>query len=283
MFQADQILPRLPFSDLPENTWLVLFSGRSVLLTGPETLPDPKCAALLLTAAGLRLPAELRRIGFLGSHCIAAAELPDPLPDPLPGGLTAVPLRAAMVQSGDDLRTAVCRAKKILFWLDQHRFCGRCRAELQDSEKDSAIFCPVCGARYFPQLAPAVIVAITRNEGREILLAHNRNFEGNVHSLIAGFVESGETVEQAVAREVLEETSLRIENIRYLRSQPWPFPNSLMLAFRADYLSGTAVPDGVELDSLGWFRPDNLPPLPRQGSVAASIIAEWCASLSSKG
>lgn len=280
MFQADQILPRLPLSQLPENTGIALFSGRSVILKKPETeeLPSPMDAAPLLAAPDFP-PPGLRRIGFLGSRCVAAAEIPDPLPGPLPAGLTAVPLRAALAQSSDDLRSALCRAKKILFWLSQHRFCGRCRTELQDSETDSAVFCPVCGARYFPQLAPAVIVAVTRNEGREILLAHNRNFEGNVHSLIAGFVESGETVEQAVAREVMEETSIRIGNIRYLRSQPWPFPNSLMLAFRAEYLSGNAVPDGAELDSLGWFRPDDLPPLPRQGSVAAAIIGDWCASL----
>lgn len=281
MFQTDQILPRIPLANLPENAFLILFSGRSVLLSGPDELPSPEKAAPLLAASSLRTP-DFRNIGFLDSRYVAAAELSDPLPDPLPGGLTAVPLRAALAGSGDDMRSALCRAKKILFWLDQHRFCGRCRAELKDSETDSAVFCPVCGARYFPQLAPAVIVAVTRNEGREILLAHNRNFEGNVHSLIAGFVESGETLEQAVEREVMEETSLRVGNIRYLRSQPWPFPNSLMLAFRAEYLSGTAVPDGAELDSLGWFRPDDLPPLPRQGSVAAAIIGDWCVSLSGR-
>lgn len=280
MFQADQILPRLDFAQLPENARIALFSGRSVILAGPEELPSPESIAPLLAGASVPTP-ELCCIGFLDSRCIAAAELPDLPPGPLPGGLTAVPLRAALAQSGDGLRSALCRAKKILFWLSQHRFCGRCRAELQDSETDSAVFCPVCGARYFPQLAPAVIVAVTRNGGREILLAHNRNFEGNVHSLIAGFVESGETVEQAVAREVMEETSIQVGNIRYLRSQPWPFPNSLMLAFRADHLSGNAVPDGVELDSLGWFRPDDLPPLPRQGSVAAAVIGDWCASLRS--
>ena len=279
MFQADQIFPRLSFSHLPQDARIALFYGRAVLLAGSEELPVLKDVVPILRALSLGT-SDFRRIGFLDSHCIAAAELPEPLPDPLPGGLKAVPLRAALAQSDDDQRSALCRAKKLLFWLNQHRFCGRCRAELHDSETDSAVFCPVCGARYFPQLAPAVIVAVTRNEGREILLAHNRNFERNVHSLIAGFVESGETVEQAVEREVMEETSIRVGNIRYLRSQPWPFPNSLMLAFRAEYLSGTAVPDGTELDSLGWFRPDNLPPLPRQGSVAAAIISDWCSSLS---
>lgn len=278
MFQADQILVRIPASRLPDNARLILFSGRSVILDGSE-LPGPGRAAALLAAVPIRTPDHFRSIGFSGPQCFAAAELERPLPDPLPGGLTAVPLRAALAQSAGDVKEALCRAKKILSWLDLHRFCGRCRTELQDSDTDSALFCPVCGARYFPQLAPAVIVAVTRNEGREILLAHNRNFEGNVHSLIAGFVEAGETVEQAVEREVMEETSIRVGNIRYLRSQPWPFPNSLMLAFRAEYLSGTAIPDGSELDSLGWFRPDALPPLPRQGSVAAAVIRDWCDSL----
>ena len=278
MFQADQILVRIPVSRLPDNARLILFSDRSVILDGSE-LPDPGRAAALLAAVPVRTPDYFRCIGFSGPQCFAAAELERPLPDPLPGGLTAVPLRAALAQSAGDAKEALCRAKKILSWLDLHRFCGRCRTELQDSDTDSALFCPVCGARYFPQLAPAVIVAVTRNEGREILLAHNRNFEGNVHSLIAGFVEAGETVEQAVEREVMEETSIRVGNIRYLRSQPWPFPNSLMLAFRAEYLSGTAIPDGSELDSLGWFRPDALPPLPRQGSVAAAVIRDWCDSL----
>ena len=278
MFQADQILVRIPASRLPDNARLILFSGRSVILDGSE-LPGPDRAAVLLSTVPIRTPDHFRSIGFSGPQCFAAAELERPLPDPLPGGLTAVPLRAALAQSAGDVKEALCRAKKILSWLDLHRFCGRCRTELQDSDTDSALFCPVCGARYFPQLAPAVIVAVTRNEGREILLAHNRNFEGNVHSLIAGFVEAGETVEQAVEREVMEETSIRVGNIRYLRSQPWPFPNSLMLAFRAEYLSGTAIPDGSELDSLGWFRPDALPPLPRQGSVAAAVIRDWCDSL----
>ena len=277
MFQADQFLARIPASRLPDNARLILFSGRSVILDGSE-LPVPERVGTLLAASSIRTP-DFRRIGFLDSQFVAAAELDRPLPVPLPDGLSAIPLRAAIARADHNVRMALCRAKKILFWLDQHRFCGRCRTELKDSETDSAVFCPVCGARYFPQLAPAIIVAVTRDGGREILLAHNRNFEGNVHSLIAGFVESGETVEQAVAREVMEEASIRIDKIRYLRSQPWPFPNSLMLAFRAEYLSGSAVPDGTELDSLGWFRPDALPPLPGPGSIAASIIDDWRTSL----
>ena len=277
MFVADQRLVQVSVKNVPADSRLILFSDRSVLFDGSE-LPVFKNIEPIITSSVIH-PSNFRRIGSIDGNSILAADLLQPLPEPLPGGLRALPLRAAIAQSGDDVKAALCRAKKVLFWLDQHRFCGRCRAELRNSENDSAQVCPVCGARYYPQLAPAVIVAVTRNEGREILLAHNRKFEGNVHSLIAGFVEAGETVEQAVEREVMEEAAIRVGNIRYLRSQPWPFPNSLMLAFRADYLSGTAVPDGIELDSLGWFRPDELPPLPRQGSVAAAVIGSWCAEL----
>lgn len=277
MFVADQRLVQVPVKNVPADSRLILFSDRSVLFDGSE-LPVFKNIEPFIVRSVIH-PSDFRRIGAIDGNSILAADLLQPLPDPLPGGLRALPVRAATAQSGDDVKAALCRAKKLLFWLDQHRFCGRCRAELRNSENDSAQVCPVCGARYYPQLAPAVIVAVTRNEGREILLAHNRKFEGNVHSLIAGFVEAGETVEQAVEREVMEEAAIRVGNIRYLRSQPWPFPNSLMLAFRADYLSGTAVPDGIELDSLGWFRPDELPPLPRQGSVAAAVIGAWCAEL----
>ena len=109
----------------------------------------------------------------------------------------------------------------------------------------------------------------------KILLAHNRNFTSGVYSLIAGFVESGETLEQAVAREILEETGIRVKNIRYYSSQPWPFPNSLMLGFIAEYDSGELNPDGLELESAGWYTVDDLPLLPEHGSIARKIIEDF--------
>ena len=135
-----------------------------------------------------------------------------------------------------------------------------------------ALVCPDCGLRYYPQLAPAVIVAVTRNSGSELLLAHNRGFEPGVYSLIAGFVEAGESVEAAVRRELREECGIAVRDIRYLTSQVWPFPNSLMLAFAAEYASGAARPDGEELSDLGWFTAADHPRLPGAGSVARRVI-----------
>jgi len=174
-----------------------------------------------------------------------------------------------------DAWNALCRARELLFWRKMHRYCGACRAELVPSSTDSALVCPQCHAHYYPQIAPAVIVAVTRNNGKELLLAHNRTFEPGIFGLLAGFVESGETVEQAVVREIQEETGVQVGNIRYLASQPWPFPNSLMLAFRAEYVSGDLQPDGTELTEAGWFSRDKLPNLPPPGSIARRIIENF--------
>ena len=135
--------------------------------------------------------------------------------------------------------------------------------------------CPACGMRYYPQLAPAVITAVLR-EGR-ILLAHNRNFQPGMYGLIAGFVEAGESAEDAVAREIREETGIEVGNIRYFSSQCWPFPNSLMLGYYADYVSGEARPDGIELESLGWFSAGNMPQIPPPGSIARRLIEDYLA------
>lgn len=213
---------------------------------------------------------ELPLIGRFGTtNCFAleTAEFPD-----LPENLVEFPIRQYLLEFDEGHRQALCRARGLLAWRKQHRYCGGCRTELIASGNDCGLVCPECAAVYYPQLAPAVIVAITRNDGKELLLAHNCSFAGNVYSLIAGFVEAGESVEAAVHREIWEECSIHVKNVKYLTSQVWPFPNSLMLAFSAEYDSGTATADGVELSDVQWFSADNLPDLPAAGSVARQVI-----------
>ena len=192
--------------------------------------------------------------------------------DVLPEYGTEYPIRQFLVEFPDEFQLPLCRAKNLLPWLEQHRFCGSCRAELEPSANDSGLKCPACRAVYYPQISPAVIVGITRNNGKELLLAHNRNFAGNMYSLITGFVEAGESAEAAVHREVWEECGIRVKNLQYVTSQMWPFPNSLMLAFQAEYDSGIAEADGVELSDLGWFTRESHPELPAPGSVARTVI-----------
>ncbi len=156
-----------------------------------------------------------------------------------------------------------------------HRWCGYCGHEMHLSKTEFACLCNHCRQRYYPQIAPCIIVAIRR--GEEILLAQHARHRNSIYTVLAGFVEVGETLEQAVAREVMEESSVRVKNVRYVTSQPWPFPHSLMMAFMAEYDGGELQHDGKELIDAGWYRYDDLPLLPPAGTVARRLIEDTVA------
>jgi len=156
-----------------------------------------------------------------------------------------------------------------------HKFCGYCGHEMQVSKTEWAALCGHCRERYYPQIAPCIIVAIRR--GDEILLAQHVRHRNGIHTVLAGFVEVGETLEETVAREVMEESNVRVKNVRYVSSQPWPFPNSLMMAFMADYDSGDIRHDPKELLNAGWYRYDALPMLPPPGTIARRLIEDTVA------
>lgn len=266
-----EYIPRLKDADncIPDDDDLIImFDKRSVILdfsSGRGMFPR---WAVLKN----KYPESISclAVGFLdGRRCLSADKINI---SELPAGLQEFPVRQFLFEYPEDWQTVLCRAKNLLTWRTMHRFCGGCRSELVASVKDSGLICPECGKVYYPQLSPAVIVAITRNEGRELLLAHNSSFSGNMYSLIAGFVEAGESVESAVHREIKEECGIQVKNLRYITSQMWPFPNSLMLAFQAEYASGNAEADGNELSDLGWFTKDEHPELPAHGSVARTVI-----------
>ncbi|EPN9529494.1 NAD(+) diphosphatase [Cronobacter malonaticus] len=156
-----------------------------------------------------------------------------------------------------------------------HKYCGYCGHEMHPSKTEWAMLCGHCRERYYPQIAPCIIVAIRRDD--KILLAQHTRHRNGVYTVLAGFVEVGETLEQAVAREVMEESNIRIKNLRYVTSQPWPFPQSLMTAFTADYDSGEIQIDTKELIDAGWYRYDQLPLLPAPGTVARRLIEDTVA------
>ncbi|MDR1788407.1 MAG: NAD(+) diphosphatase [Treponema sp.] len=201
----------------------------------------------------------------------------------LPPGWEALPVRGALASgcpgpAPDDADTLrMLRAFHLAVWRGESRFCGACGAPNKDSLSEYARVCTACGRLEFPRISPAVIILIT-NERDQILLAHNKSFAGGIYSLIAGFCEAGETAESAARREIREEAGLEVEELRYVRSQPWPFPNSLMLGFRAKCPRGEPRPDGVELDDARWFSRDALPSLPGASSIARALIGEWLAS-----
>jgi len=166
------------------------------------------------------------------------------------------------------------RAFHITQWRRESLFCGSCGTRNTWAPDELARLCPACGRLEYPRIAPAVITFITNDEDKA-LLAHNSKFTPGMYSLIAGFAEPGENLETAVAREIREEVNIEVRDIRYVMSQPWPFPNSLMAGFSARYASGTIKPDGVEIEDAQWFSRDNLPMLPGHGSVSRYLIEQW--------
>ncbi len=172
--------------------------------------------------------------------------------------------------SGAELAGLAARAKGLLNFKNEKRFCSKCGGVLKDDPYYTALTCTECNKQYFPQLEPAIITLVSR--GDEILLAQHKNRPDGVYSCLAGFVEMGETIENAVHREVFEETGIKVKNIRYVGSQSWPFPDQLMLAFRAEYKSGELKLQEEEISDAKWFKRDNLPKIPSPGSVAYNLI-----------
>jgi NAD+ diphosphatase len=208
-----------------------------------------------------------------------------PAEAPLPPHWQAIPVRQTLSSLTDDPITGrLLRAFHIAQWRRESLFCGSCGSKNTDAVFDAAKGngastgparqCPSCGRMEFPRIAPAIMVLVTNDEGK-ILLAHNNTFAPGLYSLIAGFVEAGENLEAAAAREVREEAGIEIRGIQYAASQPWPFPHSLMICFTARHASGNVKPDGVEIADAQWFSRDNLPTLPRLGSIARRLIERW--------
>jgi NAD+ diphosphatase len=173
------------------------------------------------------------------------------------------------------------RAVQLVEWRRTSRHCGRCGTATEVAAGERALRCPACGLLAYPRLAPAVIVLVRK--GDRALLAAGRGFRGGMYSALAGFVEPGESLEEAVAREVGEEVGVRLKDIRYVGSQPWPFPHSLMVGFRAEWDGGEIEPDGTEILDAAWWSVDDLPPIPPSVSIARTLIDQWVAEVGAAG
>ena len=168
------------------------------------------------------------------------------------------------------LKAGKCR--ELIYWDSNTQYCGTCGTPLRMHTPISKR-CPQCGREIWPALSPAIIVLV--HKGNEALLVHARNFKGDYYGLVAGFVETGETLEEAVHREVAEETGITITNLRYFGSQPWPYPNGLMVGFEADYVAGNIYLQKEELSHGAWFSKENLPAVPDKLSIARKMIDHW--------
>ena len=265
-------LPAFQKAEKSEGSeWLLAIENRRILMKSlGEKLCIPKRDELksILTKYILEDAAE-EYIGSYDGHdcyCLQISEQNE-----WPEGFQLVELRELTPQTGDPgLFILAGAANHILHWRSMNQYCGRCGHKTKKKDDERAFACDHCGNVVYPRISPATITAIVR--GNEILLAHNRNFAPGLFSLIAGYVEPGESLEQCVEREIQEEVGIKVKNIRYFSSQPWSFPDSLMMAFIADYDSGEIDVDKVEIIDADWFRADNLPLIPSTDSVAGKMI-----------
>lgn len=190
---------------------------------------------------------------------------------PLPDTLLPLSLKKSFELLGKDWFSEVVKAYSIINWDRNHQFCGRCGNLTVHKSGLFERVCTACGLALYPRISPSVIVLIKK--GDQILMARSPHFSPGAYGLIAGFVEAGESLEDAVHREVMEEVSIKIRNLRYFGSQPWPFPDSLMTGFIADYESGEIILDHHEIESADWYSADRLPGRPSTNlSIAAKLI-----------
>ena len=213
-------------------------------------------------------PIRIQYLGMLQGHPSYSAEVsPDTI---VPEGMSFRGLRSLYSVLREDIFLLAGKAIQIVNWDQTNQYCGRCGHKTQPIQDERVNKCPECGFLSYPHISPAVITAVLKDN--KILLSHNVAFRRNMHSLIAGFVEYGETLEECVRREISEEVSIQVRNIKYFGSQPWPFPNSLMIGFTAEYESGEVSVDRKEISEAGWYDVNNLPELPPKLSIARHII-----------
>jgi len=267
--RADRGLWFEPAVRIPENidgAIYFVFSKQSILDTREENGWLP-----LQRDTWLALAPELfteHYMGMLeGQHCFAV-DLVEPLPNQ-----EFTSLRNIANQDDDRLFALAGRATQVVEWFKTHQYCGRCGVQTELHQHDRARVCPECGMHFYPRLSPSIIVLVRR--GDEVLLARNANWPEGFYSTLAGFVEPGESVEETLHREVFEEVGIRIRNIRYKGSQPWAFPNSLMIGYHADYESGEFDLQEDEIADAQWFHYKSLPAIPGKIAISRWLIDDY--------
>jgi len=213
-------------------------------------------------------PVRTLYFGKLGDAHLYAAEAPRGAE--APEGMAWQGLRVLFSVLEDAHFALAGRAVQLVDWDRNHQFCGRCGAPTEAKNDERGRICKACRLTFYPKIAPAVMALVRR--GNEILLGRSPHFPPGMYSALAGFVEPGETLEQCIAREVLEEVGVHVTKVEYFASQPWPFPNSLMIAFFCEYAGGEIAPQETEIEAAEWFDIFQLPKLPSKISIARRLI-----------
>jgi NAD+ diphosphatase len=248
--------------------WTFVCRGDKILLREADfALPEPALLAALQDPSAVSGPAQALgswggryyQTVAAGAHC------------PLPAGHAFLSLRALFGAVPDGFLGLAGRAVQLAEWVRTHRYCGACATPTRQLAGERCFQCPSCGLSAYPRISPAMMVLIRR--GATVLLAQHANAPAGRYTALAGFLEAGESVEEAVHREVYEEVGLRVHKLRYFGSQSWPFPHSLMLAYTADYLDGEIRVDPAEIADARWFGAgDTWPDFAHTVSIAAELV-----------
>ena len=286
-FSAPLDYEHLVACDAPGEAHWFVFRGDELLVEmGPTVAPsdDPRVKA---RPAWAKLPLQKNHnwlgssaqrtlyLGRLAGQQCWAAELHAEAATP--AGMAWAGLRALFTVLDDAQFALAGRALQLVAWDRTHQFCGRCGTPTQAKPDERVRVCPACKLSAYPRVAPAIMALVKRET--ELLLARSPHFPPGMYSALAGFVEPGESLEQCLAREVHEEVGVRVNNIRYFASQPWPFPHSLMIAFVCDWVSGEVKPQETEIEEAKWFDVLQLPKLPSKISIARRLIDAVCQEL----
>ncbi len=269
-FSAERFVPAVqaPLTGAEPAWWFAFSAGQ---LLWPEAADAEFARQHEPTFA--RESAARHYLGTLGDVACWALAV-----DAVPNGWRGLPLRASLLSLPAPLASLAGRAAQVLEWDRTHRHCGVCGTPTQRQATERARRCPACGQVAYPRLSPAMMVLVWR--GRELLLARSPQYSAGMYSALAGFVEPGESLEECVVREVAEEVSVSIRNLRYYGSQSWPFPHSLMVAYTAEWAGGEIVPQADEIEAADWFGIDALPIIPPRYSIAGHLIRDTVAAMS---
>ncbi len=251
--------------DQPQELCLA-FRGKDVVLTSDGRLPSFDELN--------ELQDKCRTYGFLAEPEYGFCALGIETDEELPAGFTTQQVRLYNCNRSEDISLRLLRAKALLHWHQQLQYCPKCGTRLATPHPTlTAMQCAECGAVHFPRIQPCIIVLV--NKGDKLLLCRHVQRHQTIYACVAGFMEAGETAEQTVHREVLEETGLTVKNLKYFGSQSWPFPAQLMIAFTAEYESGELHLQEDEIADANWYSLDRLPSLPQPGSIAYEMIHDF--------
>ncbi len=276
---SESVPPFVPVAGSPAATaddqWFPTRAGKVLIvdgLDGPRPLTSDQAAAL---GDALGTSLVLGRVEGEPGHWWTAdvgADF-DEFTAPV-DGLMFTDLRSMMATLDPLIWNIAGRATQIGDWYRDNQRCGRCGGPMQMSDSERSMTCPVDGFSAYPRLSPAVIVLVEHPDGRA-LLARNIAWSMPMYSTLAGFIEPGESLEDCIHREIMEEVAISVADLRYFDSQSWPFPNSLMLGFFATYVDGEITPAPDEIADAQWFAPSELPKIPPRGSIARALIDDW--------